>query len=693
MLDIRASDDDLPPFIGPRPFAESDGDRERFFGRKYETDRIVSYIISHPVVLLYAPSGAGKTSIINASIVPTIRNKGFDVLPFVRLKTVTTAKNLETQADNPYIFNTLTCISGNTNADLLRDKQLPDYLREQKQPVSDDQKNCPQLIVFDQFEEIFNIPVENWKRNQKNFFNQIQQSVENDSLLRVVFIIREDYIGDIEKYDTALEGGFRIRYRLESLSKTDAISAFEGAFKLRNIEFEEGLVERLIDDMSEIKWRTLENKIMEYPGDTVEPVQLQLIGSSIYDEIKSDVHKENGEPTVIKDNDLKSICDVNTILENYYQATVYEICGFSRRKEKKLRAWINKHLITTSGTRGTVFRIDAGKEKKFQNDIIDKLLDKHVIVGVERAGARWYELSHDRWIDPIKLSNGKWRKKGNVIKLIKYSILVLATIAIFVAYKFQKYLDPAIVPKPSTLRASQQNILPPPDYGKFIILKDIRVIDLRSRKKLNFWESKHGGTYSPVTWLRYTMLKKKSEHLDAQRVTFRYGTTGFAVYPRSLTHEYDLLFSKKDKKLHPLRKLNEVWHVNVDVSEEKDKEFLVVTEATFWNAFQGKKEWASIKAVDMNTGSIAISLLFPENNPYRNIKLYKVNTETTDEKEITSEQINNNSMLSTGSKNGITNESYHLFKGKRGQTKSSVFWLVKNPQVGFRYDIKWEWDK
>ena len=63
---------DVEPYIGPRPFDRNDKDKKRFFGRDYEADEIISLILGHRLVLVYAQSGAGKTSILNAKISPML---------------------------------------------------------------------------------------------------------------------------------------------------------------------------------------------------------------------------------------------------------------------------------------------------------------------------------------------------------------------------------------------------------------------------------------------------------------------------------------------------------------------------------------------------------------------------------------------------------------------------------------------
>jgi len=60
------------PYVGPRPFEREKEDSDRFFGRSHETQEIVSMIFGHPITLVYAQSGAGKTSLFNASITPKL---------------------------------------------------------------------------------------------------------------------------------------------------------------------------------------------------------------------------------------------------------------------------------------------------------------------------------------------------------------------------------------------------------------------------------------------------------------------------------------------------------------------------------------------------------------------------------------------------------------------------------------------
>src|SRR5438270_8442447 len=71
------------PFPGPRPFHSTE--RYVFFGRADDTTDLLSLLIAHREVLLYALSGAGKTSLLNAGLVPLLKDNDFQVLPIARV--------------------------------------------------------------------------------------------------------------------------------------------------------------------------------------------------------------------------------------------------------------------------------------------------------------------------------------------------------------------------------------------------------------------------------------------------------------------------------------------------------------------------------------------------------------------------------------------------------------------------------
>ena len=79
-------------------------------------------------------------------------------------------------------------------------------------------------------------------------------------------------------------------------------------------------------------------------------------------------------------------------------------------REYQVRKSFDEEFITPAGTRGLVYQ-ERSRTGLIPNRATKILENHHVIRGERRAGARWYELTHDRLIGPIQLANRKWRLK------------------------------------------------------------------------------------------------------------------------------------------------------------------------------------------------------------------------------------------------------------------------------------------
>ncbi len=77
-------------YPGPQSFTEED--EQLFFGRNRETKALYDLIMVQPLVVLFAKSGMGKTSLLQAGIIPRLRFTEYDPLIF-RLNDVALAPN------------------------------------------------------------------------------------------------------------------------------------------------------------------------------------------------------------------------------------------------------------------------------------------------------------------------------------------------------------------------------------------------------------------------------------------------------------------------------------------------------------------------------------------------------------------------------------------------------------------------
>ena len=69
-MDITSSQNTRQnPYVGPRAFEAG----ETLYGRDREIHELLNLLIAERIVLLYSPSGAGKTSLLRAGLIPMLQ--------------------------------------------------------------------------------------------------------------------------------------------------------------------------------------------------------------------------------------------------------------------------------------------------------------------------------------------------------------------------------------------------------------------------------------------------------------------------------------------------------------------------------------------------------------------------------------------------------------------------------------------
>jgi predicted acylesterase/phospholipase RssA len=380
---------DTGPYLGPQPFGHDD--RSRFFGRGEELEQLHTMVLSNVVVVLYAGSGAGKTSLLKAGLLPLLEEQEeFQVLPTAR---VTGAEQDEGDG-NPFVRSVI--------ASWLKEDEEPpgeltlaEYLARVPHPDAHDGWEAPRVIVIDQLEEIFTLRPHHWvQRNE--FFEQLAEALSKDPLLRVVLAIREDYMYELEPQRVRVPGRLRARFRLDLLSEPAALDAIVKPLEDTERAFAPGVAKQLVKNL-----RTTGGAGGGAPlAELVEPVQLQVTCASLWQALPAD----RSEITV---SDLKHFGDVEQALRSLYDLAIARAAVEAGWWERNLREEFATAFITSIDTRGTAYRTDQGVGGMPWAAI--KVLESHHIIRAEwRSKAHWYELTHDRFIGPIRRSNRRF---------------------------------------------------------------------------------------------------------------------------------------------------------------------------------------------------------------------------------------------------------------------------------------------
>jgi hypothetical protein len=392
------------PYVGPRPFQREDA--ERFFGRDKEAQELASRLVVNPVMVLYAQSGAGKTSLINARLIPLLHQKGCEVLPVARVRGQAGRISGET-IRNVYVFHTvLSLASESADVQRLAKLSLKDSLQQISRATDEEGFHALSILIVDQLEEVFTLYPERWQ-DRKDFFDQIGQALEADPQLRVLLALREDYLGELEPYGEFLPGKLRTQFRLERLRSKAALEAVELPLQTQGSgwTFEQGVAENLVDNLLRIPIEVPTGRMM-IRQEFVDPVQLQVVCQSVWAHCQSS-RPEPSDKKVITSEDLEAFGDIDKALSSFYESAINRAIQATGVKEGVLRRWFEQDLITATGTRGIVFQ-GPNETGGIPNAVVEQLVNQHIIRAEMRGGGRWYELTHDRLIAPIKASNEHW---------------------------------------------------------------------------------------------------------------------------------------------------------------------------------------------------------------------------------------------------------------------------------------------
>ena len=172
------------------------------------------------------------------------------------------------------------------------------------------------------------------------------------------------------------------------------------------VTFTDAAARKLADDLRRAHVQQPDGTTAATLGQYIEPVQLQVVCRRLWDGLTPD------DMTVGLD-DLAAVGDVDTALRSYYADTVKAVGERAGVRERAIREWFDRQLITEAGIRGQVLK---GCERSpdgndgLDNAAVKRLEDAHLVRSEQRRGATWFELAHDRLIAPVRADNAAWFK-------------------------------------------------------------------------------------------------------------------------------------------------------------------------------------------------------------------------------------------------------------------------------------------
>ncbi|MFC4590099.1 nSTAND1 domain-containing NTPase [Sphaerisporangium corydalis] len=391
---LAPSDAGPEPYVGLRSYTGDD--RERFFGRVRDAYEISVLWQANRLTVLYGPSGVGKTSVLQAGVLPLLDPARVEALPVGRLSHGSAFPLAALPERNPFTFALLSSWAPEVAPTRLSGLTVGEFLRRRGGRVDRYGDPMPRLVAIDQAEELF-FDFPSRQGHREPFIRELVNALDEDPELRLLISIREDFLAGILPHERDLGRDAAAMVGLTSFDQETALEAIRGPLAGTGRSFATGAAEKLVEDLRTITLRGA-GETSTVVVDAVEPVQLQVVCSTLWKSLPEDM-------AVITREYVERHADVDRSLAGFYDQAITEVAADHDVPAGDLRAWVRATFVTELGTRGTAYQGQT-RTAGMSNDVVRALVDRHVLKTEMRSGSRWCELQHDRLIPPVTRTEG-----------------------------------------------------------------------------------------------------------------------------------------------------------------------------------------------------------------------------------------------------------------------------------------------
>jgi WD40 repeat protein len=287
--------------IYPFKFLDSYSDKDTglFFGRDEEIKKLYELVSQANILTVYGASGTGKTSLIQCGLASKFRV--YDWLPLY----VRRGSDL-----NDSLADALVKEGGRKGVSI--EQSLNAVYLNSFRPI---------YLIFDQFEELFIIGTENEEKKKaeiKTFIETTQQILKLEQPVKMIFSIREEYVGYLYDFEMKVPQLMRRKLRVEPMKRDKVVEVIKKACSSENSNIslepgQEDAIAGLIFDKIKGTDKTL----------TIPLPYLQVFMDKLYMEATHDTDHE--KEAVFKIAAIRNMGAIDDILRDFLDSRVKAI--------------------------------------------------------------------------------------------------------------------------------------------------------------------------------------------------------------------------------------------------------------------------------------------------------------------------------------------------------------------------------
>lgn len=412
-------------YPGVKPFETAD--QGIFFGRDKDIADLCDLILLEKLVVLFGKSGYGKSSLLNAGVMPHFREAAADRNERYQPLSIRFGLYVDEKSTSPLeqVRRRLReeAEANPQGAFLAQGISLWYHFKSRQNR----EEGSHYLLLFDQFEEFFSYPAaqqvqfkeelaellyKNLPQSVRDGLDQLPEDKQQFLLqkldVKAVFAIRSDRLSDLDGLKDRLAAILYKRYELKGLNEKQAKQAIlqpaalpvsaAAPFASPPFTYTEEALDKIIRELSSTAEGTARTG--------VEAFQLQILCQYIEGEVMAgriSQTDEGGRPEV----GLADLPDIARVNEAYYRSQLEKLAPQAREAAREI---IEEGLLYEDPLKGEARRLSVDADVLVHqfaavgatHELLKKLEDTFLLRReMNTLGGYNYELSHDTLIAPV----------------------------------------------------------------------------------------------------------------------------------------------------------------------------------------------------------------------------------------------------------------------------------------------------